>query len=96
MTYDLTPLAVCERLVGDLPAIARVCGFSDKAAYPWRHGNNARQPGDIPNPILMRKLLAHSDRHALGLTPRHLILGADRAEIEAILAARAGAQGVAA
>jgi len=43
----------------------------------------------------MRTLLQHSRQHNLGLTADHLIFGATRAEVDAILAARAAATGAA-
>lgn len=84
MQSDLTPFQVLERLIGPPPELSRIVGHSRTAAYNWR----MRAPGDVPTPAAMRRLLAHSDAHGLGLTADHLIRGASLAEIEAILAAR--------
>lgn len=93
MVHELTPLQVCERLIGPPPVIARAAGYTEKAAYAWRAASSPaarqrREAGHMP-PRAMRALLLHSDEHALGLTARHLIMGAGEAEIEAILQARA-------
>lgn len=88
MSSDLTPLAVCEALIGPLPEIARVCGLKEKAAYNWRWEKTWRAAGDLPSARVQRQLLAHSEAHDLGLTADHLVRGASRSEIEAILAAR--------
>jgi hypothetical protein len=96
MTDDMTPLEVCERLIGPLPVLAEICGYGRTAAYIWRKGGATRDKGDLPSPRLMRTLLDHSDAHALGLTAEHLIRGADSVEIEAILAARQPSQQAAA
>ncbi len=94
MSYDLTPFAVCERLIGPIERLAEITGQSSKAPYRWRTGSGWRDVGDLP-PRANRALLDHSDRHALGLTAEHLIRGASAAEVAAILAdrgARTGAQ----
>lgn len=89
MAHDVTPLEVCERLIGKPELLAGLFGYeSDKAPYNWRHATSTRDAGDIPSARLMRALLAHSDAHALGLTAAHLILGASEAEVQAILSAR--------
>ena len=87
MTIHLTPLEVCERLIGDIAAIAVVCGLHPKSPFFWRRPSKFRAAGDIPS-LMNRALLAYSDAHALGLTPAHLILGASDAEVAAILATR--------
>lgn len=89
MTHHLTPLSVCECLFGTLEDLALVCGYDRKSAYPWRHASTTRDAGDFPSARLMRRLLDHSERCGLGLTAEHLVRGADRGEIEAILARRA-------
>ena len=92
MSNDLTPLEVCERLIGPLPFLAEICGYVRTAGYIWRNGSTTRDKNDIPSARLMRSLLAYSDAHALGLTPAHLILGASDADVAAILAARSDTQ----
>ena len=88
MTNNLTPLAVCERLVGGIEQISAICGYKAKAAYNWRHGSDLHEPGDIRSARLMRRLLAYSRSRHLGLTSEHLIHGATSAGIDRILAAR--------
>ena len=88
MKHELTPLEVCERLIGPLQAIAEVIGYGPTAPYLWEKPAKNREAGDLPSSIIMRLLLAHSTAHRLGLTAEHLIWGADEAEIEAILAER--------
>lgn len=91
MSNYLTPLEVCERLIGKPETVAEASGLHKKSAFPWRHASKWRDAGDLPSAKIMRALLTHSDDHALGLTARHLIWGAPEAEIAEILAARAEA-----
>lgn len=89
MSSNLTPLQVCERLIGNVEALSVIVGFQPKAFYPYRHPTRDRDAGDFPSTRIMRALLAHSATYGLGLTADHLIHGATEAEIMAILAARA-------
>lgn len=88
MSYNLTPLDVCKRLIGREDEIAAICGISAKAPYGWSRAAVWRDVGDIPSARYQRRLLAYSARLGLGLTAEHLIHGASAAEIDAILAAR--------
>lgn len=88
MTHNLTPMQVCERLIGKPEAIGLAAGLGDKAAYHWRSERKGRAAGDLPTASIMRALLAHSAAHGLGLTADHLIWGAPEDEIAAILATR--------
>ncbi len=88
MRNHLTPLEVCERLLGKPELLAEVCALHIKSAFPWRRSSKWRDAGDLPSARVMRALLAHSDANNLGLSARHLIFGATEAEIEAILAER--------
>lgn len=87
----LTPMQVCERLIGPPEVLGPTVGYGTKAAYHWRREREGRRPGDLPSVEVIRLLLAHSAAHQLGLTADHLIWGAAEAEIEAILADRATA-----
>lgn len=87
MSKHLTPNDVVKRLIGKPEAVASIIGSNAKSPYGWRHPSGWRAAGDIP-PIAQRKLLIFSNGLGLGLKAEHLILGADEAEIEAILAAR--------
>lgn len=90
MSNHLTPLEVCEALIGPLPQIEKICGKRPKAGYGWRRPSTIRPAGEIPHDAYKRALLAHSAAKGLGLTETHLIWGAPAAEIEGILAARRG------
>lgn len=91
MSSKLTPMQVCERLIGPPEAIARACNFRSKQGpYRWRHAANDRDAGDIPSARSMRSLLDWSNARNLGLTADHLIYGAEEMEVEAILASRLG------
>ncbi len=88
MSNHLTPLEVCERLIGKPETVAEASGLHKKSAFPWRHASKWREAGDLPSAKVMRALLAHSTARGLGLTADHLISGAEEAEIAEILAAR--------
>ena len=85
MRHDLTPLEVCERLIGPPSAIAAAVGYTEKAPYLWRKESDVRDAGDLPSVRIMRKLLTHAAARGIPLTAEHLIWGADAAEIEALL-----------
>ena len=91
MSLHLTPIQVCERLIGKPEQIAAAIGMNEKSPYHWRNARTGRSAGDLPSTNVMRALLAHSAAHQLGLTADHLIWGAPEAEIADILAARATA-----
>jgi hypothetical protein len=92
MSKHLTPLEVLEALVGPLEEIAVICGLHRKSAFPWRHPSAWRDPGDLPSPKLMRRLLAYAAARGIPLTAEHLIWGADAAEIDALLARKVAAE----
>jgi len=94
MSKHLTPTEVCEALIGKPDVLASICHIDPKAPFGWRQASKGREPGDIPHARHLRALLAHSAARQLGLTAEHLIWGAEAAQIEAILAARAGGIGV--
>lgn len=83
----LTPLEVCERLIGTRGTLAAICGLQKKGAFFWNRPSKWRAAGDIL-PGHQRRLLAFSAAHGLGMTAEHLVRGATPAEIETILAAR--------
>ena len=89
MSNHLTLLDVVEALIGKPEAVGEIVHVHPKAPYHWRERNGRREAGDIPYAAHMRALLAHSAAHRLGLTADHLIWGAEEAEVQAILAARA-------
>ncbi|QLL42406.1 hypothetical protein [Sulfitobacter pontiacus] len=84
MSDHLTPLEVCERLIGKLPVIEQITGRKPKGAYAWRRPAQGRRSGDMPADV-NRTLLKYAKRHGIPLTPAHLIWGASRSEIDALL-----------
>tara|TARA_R100000789_G_scaffold64101_2_gene60708 strand:+ start:760 stop:1047 length:288 start_codon:yes stop_codon:yes gene_type:complete len=88
MSDHLTPLEVCERLIGKLPVIEQITGRKPKGAYAWRRPAQGRRSGDMPADV-NRTLLKYAKRHGIPLTPAHLIWGASRSEIDALLQAMA-------
>lgn len=91
MSHNLTPMQVCERLIGNPETIGRAVGYQGKAAFHWRHERQGRAAGDLPSATVMRRLLAHAAAHQIPLTADHLIWGASEAEIETLLAQMADA-----
>jgi hypothetical protein len=85
----LTPMQVCEKLIGPPEVLGPAIGYGNKAAYHWRRERDGRRPGDLPSAEVMRLILAHSATHRFGLTAEHLIWGATEDEVAQILAARA-------
>jgi len=93
MTEHLTPVDVLERMIGGPEAIAAAIGADRTLPYAWRRSSKARDAGDIPSARNMRRLLAYAGARGIPLRADHLIWGAPRAEIEALLALRAAAPG---
>lgn len=85
MSKHLTPTEVCEALIGKPAVLAEICEVDPKAPFGWRHRSDSRDAGDVPSARHMRRLLAHSEAHGLGLTAEHLIRGASEAEVQDIL-----------
>jgi len=83
MSNNLTPLAICERLIGPPEVLGGVAGLGPKAAYGWRRPSKNRDAGDL-SPRIMRALLAHAAARGIPLRADHLIWGAPAAEIEAL------------
>lgn len=81
----LSPLEVCERLIGPISEIARVCEVSSQAPFQWRHPSNLRDAGDLPTPRYQRLLLRAARARGLPLEARHLIEGASVAEIARLM-----------
>jgi len=88
MSYNLTPLAVCEQLFGSRAKFEQAIGAKPKAAYSWARPAQLRKAGDLP-PYVQRKALEAVGKMGLTVDARWLIEGATRAEIdEAVVAAR--------
>ena len=89
MEQMLTPADVVFALIGPPEVVGPICDLSQTVAYVWRRSaGERRDAGDIPSARHMRKLLAHARAHAIPLTAEHLIFGASRAELDALLAQR--------
>lgn len=78
-------MEIVEKLIGPPEFLGPAIGYGTKAAYHWRTSRTGRAPGDLPSAEVMRRLLAYSETHGLGLTAEHLVRGAAEAEIEDIL-----------
>ena len=85
-------MQVVERLIGKPEQIAKVVGYKEKAAFPWRNATQKRPAGHFPSTMIIQRLLAHAAAHQIPLTADHLIWGASEAEIEALLAQMADAK----
>ena len=85
MTYNLTPMQVCERLIGKPEAIGLAAGLGEKAAYHWRNSRKGRAAGDLPAASVMRALLVHAAARGIPLTADHLIWGASEDELAALV-----------
>lgn len=88
MGKHLTPMQVCERLIGKPEQIAAVTDLHPKSPFHWRNARSGRDAGDMPSVGIIRRLLTHSAAHGLGLTADHLIWGAGEEAVAEILAAR--------
>lgn len=85
MSDHLTPVEVCERMIGPLPVLERIAGYRPKAGYAWRRSSQGRPAGDFTGVKIMRALLAYASARNIPLTADHLIWGAPASEIEALL-----------
>lgn len=90
MSEHLTPLEVCERLIGPLERIGTICRIDPKAPYHWRRQSVGRLAGDVPSATHMRALLDYAEANSIPLTAAHLVRGASVAEIDALLQAARG------
>jgi hypothetical protein len=88
MKEHLTPLEVCERLLGAPETIAAICRLHEKSVYPWRRPSTGRDAGDVPSSKHMRLILSYAAARGIPLTADHLIWGAPASEIDALIAAR--------
>lgn len=77
-------------MIGRPETIGAAIGVSAKAAYHWRNPRTGRAAGDLPSADVMRRLLAFARANRIPLEPRHLIEGATRAEIDALLGRNEG------
>lgn len=84
MSSHLTPVRVCERLIGPLPVLESIAGYRPKSGYAWLRGAIDREPGYFPSVSLMQRMLTYARAHGIPLTEQHMIWGAEAAEIEAL------------
>lgn len=82
----LSPMAICEQIIGSPEVIANITKTASKSPYGWRGNSMNRDAGDIPSARHMRALLAYAATRGLPLTAEDLIWGAPADEIEARLA----------
>ena len=81
MSNHLTPLQVCEALIGPLEKIGLAAGLTEKAPYRWRNASQYRDAGDIPLKSA-RKLLAYAAARGVPLKAEHMVFGAPKTEVE--------------
>lgn len=86
MSKHLTPLEVCERLIGPPPKLATIAGLHEKSAWPWRRSSHWRDAGDLPSSRVQRALLNYARLSGRPIKPEWLIEGAPAAEIDALVA----------
>jgi len=91
MSSHLTPVEVCERVIGGIEQVATAGGRHPKSAYQWRHASGQRAAGDLPNPAVQRAILEFCRANGLPMQPEWLINGLDKDELAAALAAHARA-----
>lgn len=84
MSDNLTPLAVCERLIGTKPELAALCGYDRTAAYHWDRPAKDRPAGHLPLAVQSR-LWRHVKAKKLPIPGHWLIEGAP---LKDVLAAR--------
>lgn len=75
MIDHLTPLAVCERLIGPKPELEKIAGYRPKAAYAWERTARHRAAGALP-PRAQQELLKHIRKAGLPIPADWLIVGA--------------------
>lgn len=72
-------------MIGRPEVVGPAIGIHPKAAYVWAKPSKSRDGGDIPGARNMRRLLAYAAKRGLPLRAEHLIWGAPRAEVEALM-----------
>lgn len=80
MSSHLTPLRVCEALIGPLEKIGTAAGLTEKAPYRWRRSSANRDAGDIPQRPA-RRLLAYAAARGIPLNSDHILFGCTVAEV---------------
>jgi len=84
MSYQLTPLEVCERLIGPPPRLSEICGLHPKTVFQWRHATKRHAAGDIRFCSNQRALLKYARANDIPLHASWLITGASSGVIDAI------------
>lgn len=95
MSKHLTPVEVCERLIGPIEDVARVAGAHPKQGYKWRAASKWACAGDFRSLHHVRALHAHARAQGLPVTLEHLVYGAPEDVVRALEggARRGGAGG---
>lgn len=92
MSDNLTPLEVCERLIGPKPELAKLCGYDRTAAYHWERHAKDRPAGYLPLAV-QHRLWRHIKQAGLPILAEWLIEGAP---IDEVVAAQLAAKEAAA
>lgn len=81
MSSYLTPLEVCQKLIGPLDRLAHIAGVTAKSPYHWKRPSKTRAAGHLPPNVLVA-MLAHVEGRRLPVTARDLVLGMSEDEME--------------
>lgn len=87
MIEHLTPAELISRMIGSPELIGQIVRVDHKSPYQWRRPSKLRDAGDIPSSRHMRALLAYAAARGIPLRAEHLIWGASRTEVDALIAA---------
>lgn len=74
-------------MIGPPEVVGPAIGIDRTAPYNWARPAKHRDAGDIPSARNMRRLLAYAAARGIPLRADHLIYGAHRTEIEALMKA---------
>jgi hypothetical protein len=86
MSTHLTPVEVCERLIGPIEDVARIAGSHPKRGYSWRQRSKWADAGDFRSMRHVRALHAHACARGIPLTLDHLVWGASEDEVARLAA----------
>jgi hypothetical protein len=72
-------------MIGPPEVVGPAIGVDRTTLYQWLRPSKHRDAGDIPSARNMRRLLAYAAARGIPLRADHLIFGAHRTEIEALM-----------